>query len=169
MVRSLLQEPRAVVRARRSRRSTDRATAWSPCWIRRASCSTTPRPSSTIPRAPVDDVRPFLDAQAQTSDQTRRWARATGRLHRPDRERRFAVREAAAHRTRLCARGFAAAGSGEAEFAGVLGEPIWHRADRRDLPPRAGAAARATAPSVAAYGPYDVVNNPTVLGSASSR
>lgn len=114
-------------------------------------------------RALADDSRPILDAQAQTSDQTRRWARNlagfTGQMVQDDAQ----FPEAAAHRTRLRARGFASAQSGEAHPAGVLGELDHHQADRGDLSPRARTAASATAPSVAAYASYGVTNNPTGL------
>lgn len=57
----------------------------------------------------------LLDAHAQTPDQTRRWPHNLAGFTRPDGERRLAIPVAAADRTRLRARGFAAAGSGAVE------------------------------------------------------
>lgn len=74
---------------------------------------TTPRPSSTT-RALVDDGRTFLDAQAQTSDQTRPWARNLTCFNDQMVKDDSQFRKLLHHRHPLCARGFASPRSGEA-------------------------------------------------------
>lgn len=126
---------------------------WSGCSTRPAGSRTTRPALSTTPAGRAGaDVRQDAAVGAQP-----------GRLHRPDGDRRCAVLEADAHRTRLRARGFAVARSAEADAVGVLGEPVHHRAGRRGLSPGARADPGAPPPSVAAYGSYGVTNNPTGL------
>ena len=94
----------------------------------------------------IDDAVPFLDAQAQTADATRRWAHnlagVTEQLVTDDPQ----FRKLLQHRTWLLPRGFQAAQPVETHPAGIAGQPDDHRSNRRDLPPVAGATVGAAAP-----------------------
>ena len=92
-------------------------------------------------RTLTEQTGPFLDAQAQTTDSIRLWARSlagfTGQLAKNDPQFRILARK----RARGLQRGVQAARPDQADAAGVARQSHHDRSDRRDLPrvPRAGA------------------------------